>query len=183
MSAALTGPQQVLAERCRAFEERRDLVISMLNQTTIAQLFTSTETKIPSSFLTVTTYQNIVANVLQPNENSPTTPNATNFRATTQCVKVGARLTQSIHQASTRPSYERVLLKIPKTSSINQASRNNMPRRGLNEVLRHLHNHNLNPKFVFASSSKTSSNRLATNQSTVPVRRNRASSRPNLSTL
>jgi aspartate aminotransferase len=32
--AALTGPQDVLAERCKAFEERRDLVVSMLNQTT-----------------------------------------------------------------------------------------------------------------------------------------------------
>lgn len=32
--AALTGPQDVLAERAAAFQERRDLVISMLNQAT-----------------------------------------------------------------------------------------------------------------------------------------------------
>jgi aspartate aminotransferase len=29
---ALTGPQHVLAERARLFEERRDLVVAMLNQ-------------------------------------------------------------------------------------------------------------------------------------------------------
>jgi aspartate aminotransferase len=33
-AAALTGPQDFLAERARAFEARRDLVVSMLNQTT-----------------------------------------------------------------------------------------------------------------------------------------------------
>ena len=32
--AALTGPQEFLAERARAFQERRDLVVSMLNQAT-----------------------------------------------------------------------------------------------------------------------------------------------------
>ncbi|MBM3567360.1 MAG: pyridoxal phosphate-dependent aminotransferase [Alphaproteobacteria bacterium] len=30
--AALTGPQDFIAERCRAFQERRDMVVAMLNQ-------------------------------------------------------------------------------------------------------------------------------------------------------
>lgn len=32
--AALTGPQDFIAERAKSFEERRDLVVSMINQTT-----------------------------------------------------------------------------------------------------------------------------------------------------